>query len=233
VPAAIGSTARMRARLAAERRLLAILCNDPVLASVQVSVEGCGNLPISEAIAPSEFADQGHSAIFAAIRDAAEEGRTLRFAALLSELAQPAQKRLASELYTFGEQLLSASSTRDATGGHRTAAEEVVVSWQDLENLERLARFRNPDHRASPQDRVADTDARGDGEERGAGSSPRGDASVDSNSDSQASVSQASVSKALERLARARERGHDATAASALFGRRSSPASEAGRSSNQ
>ena len=218
VPPMIGSTARMRARLAAERRLLAILCNDPVLASVQVSVEGCGNLPISEAIAPAEFADQGHSAIFAAIRDAAEEGRTLRFAALLGELAEPALKRLASDLYTFGEELLSASSTRDATGGHRTAAEEVVVSWQDLENLERLARFRNPDQRHQATDARSDAGERADGGERDAGSSPQRDAVV---------------GKALERLARARERGHDATAASALFGRRSSPASEAGRSSNQ
>ena len=206
-PQMIGSAARQRARVGAERRLLAILCTDPSLASVQVMVEGCGTLPLSEAIAPSEFSDQGLSAIFAVIRDAAESGRPIRFASLLGELAEPAAKSLASDLYTLGENLLSAAQSQAAmTGQRRTASEEVVVSWRDLENLERRDRFRS----ASDQ------------REEARASTPRDPSSKSLH-----------PSDAVERLARARERGHDATAVSALFGRRSSAADpgDSGRSS--
>lgn len=216
VPPALGSAARVRARIAAERRLLALLCLDPALASVQVVVEGCGALPLSEAIAPSEFADPRHSAIFAVIRDAAEDGKSLRFASLLGELADSSLKSLASDLYAFGDQVLQAAQSQGALAGQRrTATEEVVVSWHDLENLERRVRFRDLG--------LKDPVSQDIGEPAAAeGSAPSSDGSgrLDANG-------------ALERLARARERGHDATAVSALFGRRSSPASEAGRSSNQ
>lgn len=201
----IGSVARKRARMDAERRLLAILCTDPALAAVQVSVEGCGMLPLSEAIAPAEFADPQHSAIFAVIRDAAEGARALRFASLLSELADSSSKSLASDLYTFGEQLLQAAQAQAALAGQRrTASEEVVVSWNDLENLERRARFRNAGEQSAGS--------------RDESPRPSGSKHLD-------------PSDAVERLARARERGHDATAVSALFGRRSASAPESGRSS--
>lgn len=205
-PPMIGSAARQRARSNAERRLLALLCTDPSLASVQVTVEGCGALPLSEAIDPAEFSDQRLSAIFAVIRDAAESNKPLRFASLLGELAEPTAKSLASELYTFGEDLLHAAQSQAAMAGQRrTASEEVVVSWHDLENLERRVRFRN----ASEQR----TDAR-DVTTRATDAKSLG------------------TDDAMERLARARERGHDATAVSRLFGRRSS-ATEPGRSSPQ
>ena len=209
-PAMVGSAAIARARQNAERRLLAILCTDPALATVQVRVEDCGMLPLSEAIAPNEFADPRHSAIFAVIRDAAEGGTSLRFASLLGELADPALKALASDLYTFGTELLQAAQSQAALAGQRrTASEEVVVSWQDLENLERRVRFRNSGDRAEvSRDSTASASPR-----------PSGSKHLD-------------PSDAVERVARARERGHDATVVSALFGRRSSPTPEAGRSSN-
>ncbi len=215
IPASIGSTARARARRDAERRLLAILCTDPALASVQVSVDDCGNLPISEAMAPSEFADQGHSAIFAAIRDAADSGRAIRFDGLLSELADAPLKRLASDLYSFGAELLEAAESHSAQlGQRRTPTEEVVVSWRDLENLERRARRRSSGERTDePRDTASGTTSQ----------------SLDPNK----SAAKTAEQSAVERLARARERGHDATAASALFSRRASSANGVGRSSNQ
>jgi DNA primase len=205
-PPAPGAGARMRARVAAERRLLAFLCLDPSLASLQVNLEGCGALPLAEAMAPEEFADSGHSAIFAAMREAVEDGKSIRFATLLAELADSSLKSLASDLYAFGDELLQAAQSQSALAGQRrTLSEEVVVSWQDLENLERRVRFKDPGARAADE---------------GCAPLSKHPGANDTNG-------------ALERLARARERGHDATAVSALFGRRSSPANEAGRSSNQ
>jgi DNA primase len=222
VPLSPGSAARRRARLGAERRLLGILCTDPGLASVQVSVQGCGMLPLSEAIAPTEFADQGHSAIFAAIRDAAEEGRAIRFATLLGELADAALKRLASDLYTFGEDLLQAAQSQAAmAGSRRTPAEEVVVSWNDLENLERRSRLRSSSELSNSE---------GSGEDRDVPSRVSTEGSTPSAGSDERSASQRSATEqaAIDRLARARERGHDATAVSALFSRRSTTAGEGG-----
>ena len=248
-----GGEARARARRAAERRLLAILCTDPGLASVQVSVEGCGTLPLSEAIAPSEFADHGHSAIFAVIRDAAEEGRAIRFATLLSDLADATLKRLASDLYTFGEDLLQAAQSQAAMAGtRRSAAEEVVVSWNDLENLERRARLRNSSDRsngghAGEERESSLRSVTDEGRSAASGSAARqSDVSdINGSDERRASSRSATEQAAIDRLARARERGHDATAVSALFGRRSSasgagarteraePHGTPGRSSNQ
>ncbi len=216
VPLAPGDLARRRARITAERRLIGMLCLEPPLASLQVPVAGCGMLPLSEALHPDEFTDRGHSAIFAALRAAAEDGRSIGFATLLSELANQDLKRLASELYTFGEDLLRAAQSHAALdGSRRSAAEEVAASWNDLENLERRTRLRV---------------ASGDLESQRETSSPR--ERMDSVPESSAAASQDEVS-ALQRLARARERGHDATAVSAFFGRRPSAGSESGRSSNQ
>jgi DNA primase len=221
-PFSAGAAARRRARLEAERRLLGILCTDPGLASIQVSVQGCGMLPLSEAIAPNEFADQRHSAIFAAIRDAAEEGRAIRFATLLGELADAALKRLASDLYTFGEDLLQASQSQAAmAGSRRTPAEEVVVSWNDLENLERRSRLRSSSELSKSE---------GSGEDRAVPSRlpAEGSAPADHSDERSAPRRSATEQAAIDRLARARERGHDATAVSALFGRRSMTSGEGG-----
>ncbi|MFM7133053.1 MAG: DNA primase [Planctomycetota bacterium] len=185
----IASPRRARARREAERRLLAVLCAEPGLARTSVPVDGAGNLPLSEAIQPEEFADPAHSAIFAAISSAAESARVLNFDGLLGELADRTLKSLASDLYMFGADVL-----RDAAGQEgRTATEEVVVSWRDLENLDRRERFRNS----------------GERDEAGASRTLGTDGAV-------------------ERLARLRERGHDAAAARGLFGRRSSAATERG-----
>ena len=236
VPLEIGSVARQRARLGAERRLLAMLCLDPTLAGVKVSVENCGMLPISEAIAPMEFADPLHSAIFAAIRDASESGEALCFASLLSELREPDLKRLASDRYTFGEDLMQAASSHGSMTGHRrTAAEEVVTSWQDLENLERRARLKRPVLRNEASSTDASVDTTNKSKDLSSAIATGTDQSdlessfVDSH---QVDAKGFEIRNAVERLARARERGHDATATSAIFERRSSPAPEVGRSSN-
>ncbi len=145
-PPAIG-TAVGRARIVAERRLLALLCTDPSAARVSVSVEDSGALPLSEALAPSAFAEEAHSAIFAVIAAAAEEARTLSFEALLGALDDQRLKRLASDLRLLGDELLVASAAQaglSAQGGDSDRlAEELRSSWIDLENLERRQRFRN------------------------------------------------------------------------------------------
>lgn len=230
-----GSAARQRARREAERRLLGILCTDPALASVAVPVAGAGTLPLSEAIAPEEFADSSHAAIFAAIRDAAEAARALTFDGLLGELADTAAKSLASDLYMFGTEVLrSVSAQGGATGQSRSASEEVVVSWRDLEELERRARYRD-----AGQVGERATDASSGTRQLDAGSDgfgARSDDSLDSTSPRHPGSrpgSQLDPNGAIERLARLRERGHDVTAFSALFRHRQSPAAESGRSTEQ
>lgn len=138
-----GNAARARARMLAERRLLALLCLEPAAAHVAVDVVGAGSLPLSEALAPEEFIDPAHSAMFAVIRDAAEAGRTLFFDALLGEIADPAIKRLASDLYILGQEVLRAAAIQAGLGGQeRSVAEELIVSWNDLESLTRREKFR-------------------------------------------------------------------------------------------
>jgi DNA primase len=203
----IGSAARARARKVAERRLLGLLCCDPALASLAVPVEGAGTLPISEAIAPNEFADPGHAAIFAAIRDAAEAARVLNFEGLIGEIADPAFKRLASDLYLFGTDIMRSASGVGASQ-QRSATEEVLVSWSDLENLERRERFRSPQ-----ADRTGSV---------GVGGTDGNDGATDAGDGAHAARTSRGIdaTTAAARLARLRERGHDATAASALFHRR-------------
>jgi DNA primase len=224
VTPSFGSAARQRARREAERRLLGILCTDPALASIAVPVEGAGTLPLSEAIAPAEFADPSHAAIFAAIRDAAESARALTFDGLLGELPHGTLKSLASDLYMFGTEVLrSVTAQGGATGQSRSASEEVVVSWRDLEELERRVRFQVGFRNAGQVgERATDASSGNEHTNESAhigshGHGARSDGPLDPNS-------------AVERLARLRERGHDATAFRELFRRRQSPASESGRS---
>jgi DNA primase len=248
-----GSAARLRARLHAERRLLGVLCCDPALASVAVPVADAGHLPLSEAIAPEEFADAGHAAIFAVMRNAAEDARVLNFDGLIGELADGAAKRLASDLYLFGTEVLRAATTTAVAGGARTAADELVVSWCDLENLERRERFRNGiSQNTAGQKSLSPADS-SQSEEIHAGSShpaerreqtvdripPSGGirASEDLDSFRGDSLRGDGAHRTLDpetaaaRLAQLRERGHDATAASTFFQRRSTPAKDSGRSS--
>jgi DNA primase len=227
VPPAFGSAARLRARREAERRLLGILCTDPALASIAVPVEGAGTLPLSEAIAPSEFADPAHAAIFAALRDAAESARVLTFDGLLGELPHGTLKSLASDLYMFGTEVMrSVAAQGGATGQARSASEEVVVSWRDLEEFERRARFQVGSRYAGQVGERA-TDASSGNEYT---NEPAQIGSGDLGARSEGPLDPGS---AVERLARLRERGHDATAFRELFRRRQSPGSESGRSTEQ
>jgi len=245
-----GSTARTRARVVAERRLLAFLCVDPAAATVAVEVSGAGSLPLSEALSPDEFLDPTHSAIFAAIRDAAEDGRALSFDALLGELVDADAKRLGSDLYILGTELLRAASIQAGVGGEgRSVAEELVVSWNDLESLARRERFRTnaslgtrvdrSDERFSQDSEVSEQP---DQATRQTASEQSGKARSDASPLEEGTKildprnldpRNLDPSGAVERLARLRERGHDATAVSALFrGRGKSPAEDPGRSSN-
>ena len=237
-----GSAARQRARLTAERRLLGLLCVDPAAAAIAVDLGGAGTLPLSEAISPEEFADSEHSAIFAAIRDAAEEGRALSFDGLLGELADPTIKRLASDLYIFGTEVLRAASMQAGMGGEsRSVAEEVLVSWNDLESLARRERFRanafpgtrvDSSEERFPRNAAEDTFAQHDGR-TAVSTQNTSDETAGSAEPAAVDPNNPELSSAFARLARLRERGHDATAAKALFRQRPrGPESDPGRSSN-
>ncbi len=229
VPSFPGSAARARARLHAERRLLGVLCSDPALAAIAVPVSGAGTLPLSEAISPREFADPSHAAIFAAIQNASEEARALNFDGLLGELADPDLKRLASDLYLFGTEVLRAAAAA-AMGPGRSAADEMVVSWSDLEKHERRDRFRESGD-ANPASSGGDV-AGSVGNQIGAdGGSSEPDSSTDA--DSRRTDQRSAAERATERLERLRERGHDATAVSTFFRRKTASAQDQGQHQGQ
>jgi hypothetical protein len=186
--------------------------------------------------------DPLHSAIFAAIRDAAEGGRALSFDALLGEVADGAVKRLASDLYIFGTEVLRAASVQAGLGGEgRSVAEEVLVSWNDLEALARREKYRSD----------ASTGARWEGSEESESpetESHRSEAQPTATKETRsASVptdrladeatavdsNNQELNSAVERLKLLRKRGHDATAASKFFRRGATgPEADPGRSSN-
>lgn len=134
------------AQIAAENRLLAVLCLNPALIAVAVPIEGDAPLALSEAMTPQMFVDEGHFAIFAAIRNAHEDGRVLTFEQLLGDLGTPSLKHLASNLYRFGVQAVDAAAVQTGgTSASSNPATELIVSWKDLESLARRERFRNPE----------------------------------------------------------------------------------------
>jgi hypothetical protein len=241
-----------------------------------VPVEDSGTLPLSEAIAPSAFAEQGHSAIFAVIAAAAEEARVLSFEALLSALDDQGLKRLASDLRLLGDELLIASATQAGSsagsGEPGRLAEELRSSWVDLENLERRQRFRAESVRGgaamndfgfdrsspvpdssvrnsltdspssslggSPVAEEAESDRATTGSGMSAQASHAERASAHGSMQEKAPAAGSGAGRSLdpeaatERLKRLRERGHDATAARALFRRGPGAAAEPGRSNN-
>ncbi len=200
---------RNRARNAAERRLLAFLCLEPGLASHPVLVEGGCMLPLCEVLAPNEFADADHAAIFAPIRSASENARPLPFASLLGDLGDERLKCLASNLYAFGEELLqSASSLGSSLGQARTASEELVASWRDLEALERRDRLKSREAESLRRPTVHGDPVDG---------TPRS-AEVVSSSVSPSVSKALDPEQAMNRLARRRERGHDPTTSGTYFG---------------
>jgi hypothetical protein len=161
---------------------------------------------------------------------------------LIGELADGAAKRLASDLYLFGTEVLRAATTTAVAGGARTAADELVVSWCDLENLERRERFRNGiSQNTAGQKSLSPADSSQSEEIHAGNSHPaeRREQTVDGNSPSENLESfrgdgahrTLDPETAAARLAQLRERGHDATAASTFFQRRSTPAKDSGRSS--
>jgi hypothetical protein len=182
------------------------------------------------------------------MRNAAEDARVLNFDGLIGELADGAAKRLASDLYLFGTEVLRAATTTAVAGGARTAADELVVSWCDLENLERRERFRNGiSQNTAGQKSLSPADS-SQSEEIHAGSShpaerreqtvdripPSGGIRTSEDLDSfrgDGAHRTLDPETAAARLAQLRERGHDATAASTFFQRRSTPAKDSGRSS--
>jgi DNA primase len=242
IPPAPGTAARQRARVVAERRLLGLLCVEPAAASLAVDVAGAGTLPLSEAIAPEEFVDPLHSAIFAAIRDAAEGGRALSFDALLGEVADGAVKRLASDLYIFGSEVLRAASVQAGVGGEgRSVAEEVLVSWNDLEALARREKYRSDassgarwegsEESETPERESRRSEAQATATHAAREASDQSDGPADDAAAVDANNQE--LSSAVERLKLLRKRGHDATAASKFFRRGAKgPDADQGRSSN-
>ena len=222
---------RQRARADAQRRLLGLLCCNPALASIAVPLEGAGTLPLCEAMNASEFVDHGYGSVFRAIQIAAEETRVLNFESLLGDLGSADLKRLASDLYTFGADTLRNSTTMvGANPSDRSLPEEILVSWHDLAKLERIERFSNSDSSANSAQNPGET-LETSGETSSDPTISGQPQAIQPNINSPAANPSAlNPQEAIARLARLRERGHDAAAVSQHHRNRSSPESDNARS---
>ncbi len=238
---------RPKARADAQRRLLALLCCDPACAALAVPVEGAGTMPLFEAMRAEEFADPLSSGVFRAIQIACEEGRVPSFNSLLSDLGSADLKRLASDLYTFGTDALrnspnlidSGQSSQGHSGisasAHQYLPQELLVSWGDLAKLDRIERFERGRERAKLAEAFGSQHDGSPSEPSSASgtdfrfSDPQ--QPIDPTTSSPPAISSPlnPIQAAAERIARVRQRGHDA-AVSKHFRSRSSTASDTDRS---
>ena len=179
----------------------------------------------------SEFADQGYSSVFRAIQIAAEETRVLNFESLLGDLGSADLKRLASDLYTFGADTLRNSTTMvGANPSDRSLPEEILVSWHDLAKLERIERFSNSDSPVNSAQNLGETPETFGETSSDPTISGQPQAIQPNISSPAANPSALNPQEAIARLARLRERGHDAAAVSQHHRNRSSPGSDSIRS---
>ncbi|MFZ9881428.1 MAG: DNA primase [Phycisphaerales bacterium] len=227
-----------RARREAERRLVALLTCEPSSVGVSVPVEGAGRLPLSEALSPDEFSDRALGDMFGRIRDAREGGRRLSFDGLFAELDSSAEKSLASDLFLFGTAALSEaarmqvgriSAAAEGQFDPALVAEQACSAWADMEAVRRreaAKRSAESAETAFERDELSASAATSPSELEGSPihatlSSPPALRPLGGDDEGTA--------MAAARLARIRARGHDATAASALFRRGAASATEPGR----
>ncbi|MBM4112990.1 MAG: toprim domain-containing protein [Phycisphaerae bacterium] len=132
---------RLRARIEAERNLLALLVFEPSLGTESLPTDD-GALPITEAFAPQTFAEESHQRIAALLWHAIESGNRPSLQSLLAEVVEGVDKSLVSDLFSIGSRRLDPQGRAE-----RTAREAVRDAALDLE---RVVRLRALDGERSP-----------------------------------------------------------------------------------
>ncbi|MBX3355910.1 MAG: DNA primase [Phycisphaeraceae bacterium] len=122
-------SARQRARLDAERNLLALLLAAPELAGESLPTED-GALPITEAFAPSAFEGPGHQEIVDALWRGIESGNAPTLQSVLADLENGVDKSLASSLFSIGARRLD-----PAFRSERSPNQAVQEAAADLDRI--------------------------------------------------------------------------------------------------
>jgi DNA primase len=142
---AAASAAVSRARREAERTLLLILLGTPSLATASIEVECEGEravAPVTEVLEPGRFSIPEFRSLYRTWLSIAEGGTTPTFSSILAELADPAAKRLASDLFLEAERRRGSSTSRAAASGDLEPLEHLRNAFADVERLDRRDRFR-------------------------------------------------------------------------------------------
>lgn len=126
---------KRRARVEAERNLLAYLVADPSLASESLPTED-GPLPITEAFPSGSFLVPSHQRIAASIWQAAESGNRHSLQSLIADLPDAIDKSTASDLFSTGTRRMDPQNRPE-----RTPQEAVRLAAIDLERLIRRERW--------------------------------------------------------------------------------------------
>lgn len=201
-----------RARREAERTLLLLLLGTPSLATASIEVECEGEraiAPVTEVLEPGRFSIPEYQSLYRTWLSIAEGGATPTFSTLLAELADPAEKRLASDLFLEAERRRGSATPRPSGGGDAEPLEHLRNAFADVERLDRRDRFRrdgSAGHAAGTADSFDALDA----------TIRPTDELIDNESSTLAvtgSASSLSAAAAAERrLAEIRARGNDVTA---------------------
>jgi len=128
-PVEVFASPRQRARIEAERNLLALLLAQPSLAHESLASED-GALPILEAFSPSTFIGPGLQAIADALWREVESGNHPTLQSVLADLVESVDKSLASDLFSLGSKRIDPSSRPD-----RAAPEAVREAASVLDRL--------------------------------------------------------------------------------------------------
>lgn len=106
---AVAPSPRQRARVEAERNLLALLLAEPGLAHESLPSED-GALPILEAFSPSTFVGARLQTIAGALWSELESGNRPTLQTVMADLTETVDKSLASDLFSLGSKRLDPSS---------------------------------------------------------------------------------------------------------------------------
>lgn len=118
-----------RARLEAERNLLALLLAEPSLGHETIPTED-GALTIIEAFDPAAFRDRGHRAVGRVLWHEIESGNQPTMQSVIADLAAVVDKALASDLFSLGSKRLDPASRPD-----RTAKQAALQAAHDLDRI--------------------------------------------------------------------------------------------------
>jgi len=126
---AVATDMKVRARVEAERNLLAYLVASPELATGSLPTED-GPLPITEAFPPESFLVASHQHIAACLWHAIESGNRPSLQSVIAELDEVIDKSAVSDLFSLGARRMDPQNRPE-----RTPEEAVRAASIDLERL--------------------------------------------------------------------------------------------------